>query len=65
MAYVNDEKDPELIFKVDHPTEMSELYNIEKMVDNMNQQLIDSGFDQYQYRLDFNNQRAYIRLDAS
>jgi hypothetical protein len=64
MAYVNDKKDPELIFKIDEFSEMAEVRAIERMVETMNQELIDSGFDQYQFRVEYDQNKAYIRRTA-
>jgi predicted Co/Zn/Cd cation transporter (cation efflux family) len=44
MGYVNNTKDPELVFKIDNENEKKEIDNIRRMVDNMNNQLTDSGY---------------------
>jgi hypothetical protein len=61
MGYVNIAKDPELVFTIDDENEKIEINNIRKMVENMNNQLIDSGYDNYQYNLELIGNKAYIR----
>ena len=61
MGYVNIAKDPELVFTIDDENEIIEINNIRKMVENMNNQLIDSGYDNYQYNLELIGNKAYIR----
>ena len=61
MGYVNNTKDPELVFKIDNDNEKLEIFNIRRMVENMNNQLIDSGYDNYQYNLELIGNKAYIR----
>ena len=61
MGYVNIAKDPELVFTSDDENEKIEINNIRKMVENMNNQLIDSGYDNYQYNLELIGNKAYIR----
>ena len=61
MGYVNIAKDPELVFTIDDENEKIEINNIRKMVQNMNNQLIDSGYDNYQYNLELIGNKAYIR----
>ena len=61
MGYVNNTKDPELVFKIDNENEKKEIDNIRRMVDNMNNQLTDSGYEAYQYNLELIGNKAYIR----
>ena len=61
MGYVNIAKDPELVFTIDDENEIIEINKIRKMVENMNNQLIDSGYDNYQYNLELIGNKAYIR----
>jgi predicted Co/Zn/Cd cation transporter (cation efflux family) len=61
MGYVNNTKDPELVFKIDNENEKKEIDNIRQMVDNMNNQLTDSGYESYQYNLELIGNKAYIR----
>tara|TARA_R110000868_G_scaffold311824_3_gene572775 strand:- start:2336 stop:2527 length:192 start_codon:yes stop_codon:yes gene_type:complete len=61
MGYVNNTKDPELVFKIDNDNEKREIDNIRRMVVNMNNQLIDSGYEKYQYNLKLEGKNAYIR----
>jgi hypothetical protein len=59
MGYVVNEKEPQLvgIFGTD---ELDEVENIKRMVDKLNQDLIDSGFEQYQYHLKRDGDKTYI-----
>jgi hypothetical protein len=61
MAYVTNEKDPELIFVIDKDIERSEVENIKKIVDGMNHDLQDSGFSQYSYSVDVIDNKVYVR----
>ena len=61
MGYVNNTKDPELVFKIDNDNEKLEIFNIMRMVENMNNQLMDSGYENYQYNLELIGNKAYIR----
>ena len=61
MGYVNNTKDPELVFKIDNDNEKLEIFNIRRMVENMNNQLMDSGYENYQYNLELIGNKAYIR----
>jgi|TARA_R110000868_G_scaffold247081_1_gene503562 predicted Co/Zn/Cd cation transporter (cation efflux family) len=61
MGYVNNTKDPELVFKIDSESEKQEIENIRRMVENMNNQLNDSGYEAYQYNLELVGNKAYIR----
>ena len=61
MGYVNNTKDPELVFKIDSESEKQEIENIRGMVENMNNQLNDSGYEAYQYNLVLVGNKAYIR----
>jgi hypothetical protein len=61
MGYVNNTKDPELVFKIDNDSEKLEIFNIRRMVENMNNQLMDSGYENYQYNLELIGNKAYIR----
>lgn len=47
MKLVNDKNNPELVGII---TEADDVSDTMKMVDILNQDLIDSGFDQYQYQ---------------
>jgi hypothetical protein len=57
------EKEPQLIgtFR-NSPEDIVELRNVEKMVNSLNQDLIDSGFEKYQYQLVRKGRKAYIEL---
>ena len=64
MSYVNDIKDPELVFVIDKDDDNSELQNIERIVNNMNVAVIDSGFENYQYKPEVSGNKAYVRKVA-
>jgi hypothetical protein len=64
MSYVNDVKDPELLFVIDKDEDEVELVNIERMIQNMNVALIDSGFENYQYKLEVTGNKAYVKKVA-
>lgn len=57
------DKEPQLIgtFR-NSPEDIVELQNVEKMVSSLNQDLIDSGFEKYQYQLVRKGRKAYIEL---
>lgn len=57
MELVNDKDDPDLLGFVNK----DEFVDVIKMVENMNKDLIDSGFDQYQYKAEKRGRKAYIR----
>lgn len=63
MGIVVSEKEPQLIgtFK-NSPEDIVELQNVEKMVNSLNQDLVDSGFEQYQYHLVQKGRKTYIEL---
>lgn len=58
MGYVNNEKEPELVFvgKDDF-----ELTKIARMVNKLNADLVDSGFEQYKFDLELKGDKAYIK----
>lgn len=58
MGYVNNEKEPELVYVGD---DTEELENIKRWVSNMNTSLVDSGFDQYKFNLEVHGDKAYIK----
>ena len=58
MSYVNDEKDPQLVFV---GQDEAELTKIARMVEKLNADLVDSGFDQYKYDLEVKGNKAYIK----
>ena len=59
MRLMNDSTDPELVALLDSTHELS---TIKGWVDNLNKDLLDSGFDQYQYKAEKRGKKAYIRL---
>lgn len=56
--YVNNQKEPQLIgfFKENDP----ELQSVINMVDSLNKDLVDSGFDSYQYQVVRRGTKTYI-----
>lgn len=58
MLLINDVTDPTLIGIVETKDDMVEL---KTMVNNLNQDLRDSGFDQYQYKATKRGKKAYIK----
>ena len=56
--FITSEKEPQLIgvFKENDP----ELQSVIKMVDSLNRDLIDSGFDRYQYQVVRRGTKTYI-----
>ena len=59
MKLINDKNEPDLLALIEKPTEFQE---IQLMVNNMNQDLRDSGFEKYQYKAEKRGNKAYIRL---
>ena len=57
MKLVNDKDNPGLIGIIDSPKDITEL---QTMVNNLNKDLIDSGFDKYQYEFIRRGNKAYI-----
>jgi len=57
MRLVNDKDNPGLLGIIEKPTEVEEF---KRMVDNLNQDLVDSGFDQYRYEFIRRGNKAYI-----
>ena len=58
MKLINDKNEPDLLALIEKPIEFQE---IQLMVNNMNQDLRDSGFEKYQYKAEKRGQKAYIR----
>jgi hypothetical protein len=42
--------------------DMQEFQSVMKMVESLNKDLVDSGFDQYQYQLVRRGKKAYVEL---
>lgn len=59
MILVTDNKEPDLVGIIENK---DDFVHISKMVDGMNRDLVDSGFDQYQYKAERKGKKAYIRL---
>ena len=57
MKLMNDTNDPQLLGIVE---DVSDYTNTLQMVDNLNKDLIDSGFDQYQYKAIKRGKKVYI-----
>lgn len=58
MRLVTDKDDPELVGYIE---EEEDFRHIAKIVQNMNQDLVDSGFEKYQYKFETEGPKAYIR----
>ena len=58
MKLINDKNDPDLLGVIETK---DDFIHISKIVDNMNKDLIDSGFEQYQYKAEKRGNKAYIR----
>jgi hypothetical protein len=59
MILVNDNNEPDLLGIIESK---DDFVHVSKMVDVMNRDLVDSGFDQYQYKAERKGKKAYIRL---
>tara|TARA_B100001093_G_scaffold396788_1_gene383976 strand:+ start:2773 stop:2964 length:192 start_codon:yes stop_codon:yes gene_type:complete len=57
MKIINDEKNPSLLGVLEPGDRVDEY---EKWVNNLNQDLKDSGYDQYEYRVLQKRNRIYI-----
>ena len=57
MKLVQDKDNPDLLGIIESSEDIEE---INKMVKNLNKNLIDSGFDQYQYRSIKRGNKLYI-----
>lgn len=57
VKLVNDINDPELVGII---TEADDIESTMRIVDNLNQDLVDSGFDQYQYQTVRRGNKIYI-----
>lgn len=53
------ETEPQLIGVFDNYDD-PELSDVRRMVENLNHQLIDSGFDHYQYTVELRGPKAYV-----
>lgn len=61
MGYVNKQDDPQLIFELNSAEDIDEVERIARMVRNINQMLVDSGFDRYKYDVEVKDDNAYIK----
>ena len=59
MKLINDKNDPDLLGLIEYE---EDFVDVAKIVDNMNKDLIDSGFEKYQYQLIQRGKKAYIKL---
>ena len=58
MRLITDKDDPDLLGIIE---EKEDFVHVAKIVENMNKDLIDSGFEKYQYKAEKRGQKAYIR----
>lgn len=57
MKYINDEKNPSLLGVLEPGDRIDEY---EKWVNNLNQDLTDSGYNQYEYKVVKKKDKLYI-----
>jgi predicted aspartyl protease len=57
MKNINSSKEPTLLGVIENS---EDIFRVSKMVDNINQDLIDSGFDQYQFITVQRGKKLYI-----
>lgn len=48
----------------ENKTDKKELELVFKMVDTLNDWLVDSGYEQHQYKVELNGKKAYIKKEA-
>lgn len=58
MKLINDKDNPDLVGTIETK---DDFVHISKIVENLNQDLIDSGFEKYQYKAEKRGNKAYIR----
>jgi len=58
MKLINDKNDPDLLGIIEYE---EDFVDVAKIVDNINKDLIDSGFEKYQYKAEKTGKKAYIR----
>ena len=58
MGYVNSEKEPTLVYIGE---DEAELMKIARMVQKLNADLVDSGFEQYKFDLEVQGDKAYVK----
>jgi len=58
MKLINDKNDPDLLGLIEHKQDFVDVY---KIVESMNRDLVDSGFEKYQYKAEKRGRKAYIR----
>ena len=59
MILINDNNEPDLLGIIESK---DDFVHVSKMVDVINRDLVDSGFDPYQYTAERKGKKAYIRL---
>jgi|TARA_B110000908_G_scaffold100026_1_gene118081 hypothetical protein len=60
MKLINDKNDPDLVGTIDS---IDDFYDVSNMVNNANQDLRDSGFNQYQYKTEMVGKKVYVRQE--
>ena len=58
VILVKDNSEPDLLGFIETQKDFKDL---NKMVQNMNKDLVDSGFDKYQFKAECKGKKAYIR----
>ena len=60
MKCINDDKEPTLVGLKENPEDIKW---VNKVVENLNQDLRDSGFDQYNFSVKKEGEKLYIEKD--
>tara|TARA_Y100000356_G_C10993978_1_gene149813 strand:- start:126 stop:308 length:183 start_codon:yes stop_codon:yes gene_type:complete len=60
MKCINDDKEPTLVGLIENPEDIKW---VNKVVENLNQDLRDSGFDQYNFSVKKEGEKLYIEKD--
>ncbi len=60
MKCINDEKEPTLVGLIENPEDVKW---VNKVVESLNQDLRDSGFDQYNFSVKKEGEKLYIEKD--
>ena len=61
MGFVNTKQQPEMIYKAINSKTSEDIENITKWVNNINRDLVDSGYDRYQAKVELIGNAAYIK----
>ena len=61
MGFVNTKEHPQLIYKMVSSNPNDDLEKISRWVNNINKDLVDSGYDRYQAKVELIGNAAYIK----